>query len=144
MVKNNKNLAWIILALSLIGFSDASYLAIKHYEGAPVICSVLEGCNKVTASVYSVLGGIPVALLGVIYYFLILIFAVWYLWNRNENHFKGLMRLSVAGFLASLWFVYLQIFVIKAICLYCMISAFISTIIFLLFLILTFKKYEKL
>lgn len=144
MIKNNKNLVWIISAFSLAGFLDASYLAIKHYQGAPVICSIIEGCDKVTASVYSTLGGIPVAFLGVFYYFLILLLAVSYLSNGNEKRFKTLMGISLAGFLASLWFVYLQIFVIKAICLYCMASAFISTAIFLLFLILTFKKYEKI
>ncbi|MBI3045954.1 MAG: vitamin K epoxide reductase family protein [Candidatus Harrisonbacteria bacterium] len=140
MFKNNKNLAWIILALSLVGLLDASYLAIKHYQGAPVICSIIEGCDKVTASIYSTLGGIPVALLGVFYYFLILFLVIWYLWNGNKKHFSGLMRISIVGFLASLWFVYLQVFVIKAICLYCMVSALTATAIFLLFLILSFKK----
>ncbi len=144
MDKNNKNLARIILGLSLIGFLDASYLAVKHYQVASVICSLIKGCDKVTASAYSVLGGIPVAFLGVIYYFMILLLVIWYLWNRNEKYFKSLMRISIVGFLASLWFIYLQFFVIKAICLYCMVSAFISTAIFLLFLILSFKKEESI
>lgn len=144
MNKNNKNLTWIILLFSLIGFSDAFYLTIKHYQGASVVCLMIQGCDRVTASVYSTIAGIPVALLGVFYYFLILLLAVSYLRNRNEKRFKKLMWVSLAGFLASLWFVYLQIFVIKAICIYCMVSAFTSIATFLLFLILTSKKYEKL
>ena len=141
MNKNNKNLAWIILAFSLVGILDASYLAAKHYQEASVICSVIEGCDKVTTSVYSTLGGMPVALFGVIYYFLILIFMIWYLWNRNEKNFERLLRISVFGFLASLWFTYLQIFIIKAICLYCLVSAFASIAIFALFLV--FLKNKK-
>lgn len=120
-----------------MGFIDASYLAIKHFLGTTIPCSVLRGCEEVTSSQYSMIGGIPVALLGAIYYLtiFILIFSFLRIYSpvreKNENKLLKLTAyLTVIGLLASLWFIYLQIFVIKAICLYCMFSAFTSFALF--------------
>lgn len=127
-----KGVVIALAIIALIGLLDSTYLAIKHYQGAPVICSVIEGCDKVTGSQYATIGSVPVALLGVIYYFGILSLALLSLILINERYLKILALVAPFGFAASLWFVYLQIFVIKAICLYCMISAVTSTLIFFL------------
>lgn len=128
-----KFIATVFVLIAFIGFLDSTYLAAKHYQGAPVICSVLEGCDKVTGSQYATIGSIPVALLGVVYYFGILFLALISLFSKDgEKYFNLLIFIAPIGFLASLWFVYLQIFVIKAICFYCMISAASSTLIFLM------------
>jgi uncharacterized membrane protein len=66
---------WIIFGLivvSFLGFLDATYLAAKHYLGAPIACSIFEGCEKVTTSQYAAVFNIPVALLGALYYLLFL------------------------------------------------------------------------
>lgn len=134
---------WLFLALSFVGFLDASYLTASHYSGVPVICSVLDGCEKVTASVYSTLGNIPVALMGMVYYFTILFAMAWFLSTRDKKSIIFASGLTAAGFLASLWFVYLQLFVIKAICFYCMISAATSTFLFILgiyYLFIIFRR----
>ena len=86
------------------------------------------------------IGGVPVALLGAIYYLSILVLTVLYLnkktrsykntnkesINDNESILKLIAWMTIVGMLASLWFVFLQIFVIKAICLYCIFSALTS------------------
>lgn len=142
--KNNKFLHLAFLLVSFLGFIDASYLSVKHFVGTPLPCSVLRGCEEVTGSQYSVIGGIPVALLGAIYYLAIFVLIFSFL-NRklfssgansgtSENQDKLLKlaaRLTIIGLTASLWFIYLQIFVIKAICLYCMFSAFTSITLFI-------------
>ena len=60
----------------------------------------------------------------------------------NEDKLLNLTaRLTIIGLLASLWFIYLQLFVIKAICLYCMFSAFTSITLFIFGLfVLNFGK----
>lgn len=141
---NHKFLYFTFLPVSFLGFLDASYLAVKHFTGTPLPCSLLQGCEEVTGSQYSTIGGIPVALLGAIYYMAIFVLVFSYLKRKafssatdnivRENEDKLLRlaaRLTVFGFLASLWFIYLQVFVIKAICLYCMFSAFTSILLFL-------------
>lgn len=144
--KNNKFAYFTFLPVSFLGFIDASYLTIKHFVGTPLPCSVLRGCEEVTGSQYSIIGGIPVALLGAIYYLAIfvLIFSLLNkrLFSLNAQNGAGVngsenkllkiaAYLTVIGLLASLWFIYLQIFVIKAICLYCMFSAFTSITLFI-------------
>lgn len=139
--KTPKWLVWGFIIVSFIGFLDASYLTVVHYTGANLICSFLEDCEIVTTSKYSLLFGIPVALLGTLYYLTILIFSLLYFDTKNLILLKIFPALTVFGFLASVWFVYLQIFVIKAICEYCILSAAASTILFI-FGLYTIIKYR--
>ncbi len=135
---------WILagfVVLGLIGFLDASYLTIQHYNNGILPCYVFTGCDKVTSSSYAVVAGVPVSLLGAIYYFAILIVAVLFLDTRNKKVLRILTTLPIAGFLASLWLLFLQLFIIKAICFYCVISASTSTLLFVL--ALWFKKLTK-
>lgn len=142
-LKNNNFVKFTFLPVSFLGFLDASYLTIKNFMGTPLSCSVLRGCEEVTGSQYSMIARIPVALLGAIYYVSIFVLVILYLnkkksslinTDRNITGDDGLLRLiarlTIIGMLASLWFVFLQIFVIKAICLYCMFSAFTSFLLF--------------
>lgn len=130
------------LILGAIGFIDATYLTTQHFLGTPVACSILKGCEQVTTSPYSIIFGIPVALLGSIYYLAILILSVIYLDSKKINILNIIAKITPLGFLASLYFVYLQIFVIKAICLYCMGSAATSTLLFILGMIYL-AKHKK-
>ena len=137
----NKWLVGLFLFFSFAGFLDASYLAVKHYLGTPVNCSIFAGCEKVTTSPYSAIGGIPVALLGAIYYIIIFLLVIAYLDTKKERILYFTALLTPIGFLFSLWFLYLQLFVIKAICIYCVFSAFTSTMLFILGMI--FLKANK-
>ncbi len=125
-------LVWAFLAVSFIGFIDASYLTVSHYTGADLNCNLTDGCGQVTSSEYSVIFGIPLALLGLFYYLSVFILSFLYLDIKKPEIFDFIRPLTVAGVLASAWFVYLQIYVIEAICQYCMLSALTSTILFIL------------
>lgn len=124
------NIIWLLLAIALIGFLDASYLTIEHYRGVVPPCTITLGCEQVTTSSYATLMRVPVALLGSLYYLAILGLFGFYLRNENEKILKYIRYLSVVGFLASVYFVYLQVAVIGAICQYCMVSAATSTALF--------------
>ena len=122
----------LFAVVAFIGFLDASYLTIQHYKGIPPPCSLVEGCEKVTTSEYSTVIGMPVALPGAIYYLVILILTVLYLDSKNKKHMVLAAMLTPLGLIASLWFLFLQFFVINAICLYCLASAATSTTLFVL------------
>lgn len=127
-----KWIIYTIIIVSIIGFLDATYLTAKHYLDAPIPCSVFQGCEKVTTSEYATVFGIPVALGGSLYYLVIFLLSVAYLDLKNSKFLALVPWISIVGFLSSVWFVYLQLFVIKAICPYCMLSALTSTILFIL------------
>jgi len=126
----SKWVEWVWLIVSFIGLADASYLAFRHYQGLPPPCGLLEGCETVTTSPYSLIAGVPVALLGALYYLAFFLLTFYLLDSGNEKIKLWLARGSVLGFIGSLYFVYLQFFVIEAVCLWCMLSATTSTVLF--------------
>lgn len=134
-----KSSKWILvgfIVFSFFGFLDATYLTIQYYNNAVLPCFVFTGCDTVTASSYSKVVGIPVGLLGAIYYFILFIVAVLYLDTGIKKALYVLTSLPIVGFLATLWFLFLQLFIIKAICFYCVISAVTSTLLFILAIML--------
>ena len=132
MAKLPNKLIWAIIILAFIGLLDATYLTVSHYSGASLNCSFTNGCDTVTASEYSVIFGVPVALLGTIFYFIALVLSLLYFDTRKALLLKILAPLATGALLFSAYFVYLQLVVIQAICQYCMLSAATSTLIFVL------------
>lgn len=129
-----------MLIVAVIGFADATHLTINHYTGATLRCGASGGCNVVATSIYSKLFGIPVALLGSLYYASLILLCVAYLDTKKQLFFKLLTLIPIAGLIASVYFVAIQLFVLHTICVYCMVSAGTSTAIFILSIILR-KKY---
>ncbi len=118
------------LFLALVGLADTSYLTSKHFLGGTVPCSILNGCETVLNSTYSTIGGVPLALLGVIFYLVVAVSLVYFLTSGRAAIFSGLLIWTGLGFLTSLYLVWLQVAEIKSLCLYCLISAAISTVLF--------------
>ena len=124
-----------LIALTLIGLGDSWYLASSASTETPLVCDIgagLDGCNQVAESPYSKFLGIPLADFGLLFYGITLL-ATLLAWKFNGTWSRRLL-LSVAfvGAAASVYFVTLQIFVIKAYCIYCLISAVVSWIILVL------------
>lgn len=135
------SLVIIFLIVALIGFADAAYLTIEHYSGVIPPCTV-GGCEEVLTSQYSTIFGVPVALMGVIDYLIILVGTFIYIESKNQKVLRFSMAFTVFGFLSSLYFFYVQAFVLHAFCLYCLGSAAISTTLFAL-AIYSFSKYSQ-
>jgi uncharacterized membrane protein len=132
-MKLSRYLPYLIIVLAFIGVIDASYLTYEHYAAIIPPCSIhwWVDCGKVLNSSYSMFFGlIPLALLGVFQYTAELIVAIYVAITGNKLAQKLLLFLTTMGALFSLYFVYLMIFVIQAICLYCFASAIISLLIF--------------
>lgn len=138
---------WLIpgvLAFSALGFVDAAYLAAEHFTGSIPPCSIVQGCETVLTSPYAVIWGIPVALFGALFYLASFLLMILYKETEKEVFLYALAIIASAAFLSSLWFVYVQLFILNAICLYCMTSAGTSTLIFILTTGAFFKiKKEK-
>jgi len=132
--------AVIILVIAVLGFADASYLTIEHYKGVIPPCSLVSGCETVLTSSYSVIAGVPVSLLGSIYYLIIAIGVFAYLDTKKTYILKWTLVLTILGLLMSLWFIFLQAFILKAWCLYCLGSAASSITLFVLTCVV-FKRY---
>lgn len=129
---------WLIL-LAGLGFFDATYLTAKYFNGH-ITCSLINGCQDVLTSSYSHLGPIPTAAFGVAYYLgIILASLIWlrYQWPLAK---LALKILPILGLTFSIWLTYLQIWVIKSLCQYCLLSALISLGLMLLSLNLWDKK----
>lgn len=136
----NKYAPHAFLVLGALGFLDASYLSILHYNGIGAQCFLVEGCDQVLGSPYATIAGIPTALFGVLYYAAIFILAFLYFENRSTRLLSFVAYGTAVGFLVSLGLLYLQAFVLHAFCFYCLVSALIST---LLFSLGTFVIYYK-
>lgn len=134
-----------LIILSLLGLFDAGYLSYEHFSGFIPPCSasiLFTDCGKVLSSQYSTIFGIPLALIGVFHYSFVFLLT-FLMVSFKHKWLKYLLILETKlGFLASAYFVFLQIAVIKSICLYCMVSALISTLIFLI-TITAFSRERK-
>lgn len=118
------------LILAGIGFADAIYLTIEHYTTFSLPCTITNGCDLVTTSAYSELFGVPVALLGALYYLSALLGIYFIFEFKKMPWLRFIAAFTTCGFLFSAWFVYAQIFLIHSVCQYCMASAIISTALF--------------
>jgi uncharacterized membrane protein len=111
--------------LSLLGLADALYLTIEHVTGQSVRCTIISGCSEVLSSPYAVVAGIPLAVIGAAAYFTVFSLATLALFGYRIAG-KLLTPLVVAMFVVSLWLIYLQAFVIREFCQYCLLSAAIT------------------
>jgi uncharacterized membrane protein len=132
----------LVLIIAIIGFADASYLSVEHFQNVIPPCSLTGGCEKVLTSSFSTLLGIPVSLLGAIYYLLIAIGLFSFLESKNHEVLRVTLLLTILGLLASLWFVFLQVFILHSYCVYCMGSVATSTLLFICAVVI-FERYEK-
>ena len=123
--------AVIFIIIGVIGFLDSTYLTIEHYHGVIPVCTIVVGCQQVLQSSYASFGLVPLSLLGMIYYFIVILGALLFLDLRKIRLLHLLAAFSLLGILASGYFLFLQIFVIKALCIYCLGSALTSTLLFL-------------
>ncbi|OGY61627.1 MAG: hypothetical protein A3I33_00705 [Candidatus Colwellbacteria bacterium RIFCSPLOWO2_02_FULL_45_11] len=117
-----------LIVISVIGFSDATYLTAKHYLDDPVTCSIFKGCETVTESKYSTVFNIPIALFGVFYYLFVSVLL--FLYMEGLKVLKLLLLSTTSAFFVTLFLVYLQAFVLNAFCMFCIISAVSSTALF--------------
>lgn len=133
-----KKLYWFSILLSILGVLDSIYMTIYKLTSNNAMCLGSGDCSTVNASPYSEVYGVPVAFVGVLGYSAIL--GLLLLINRadffsDQNSTLVIFGLTVTGFAFTLYLVYLEIFVIKALCPFCIISQITMTILFIITII---------
>ena len=108
-----------------LGLADAVYLTVIALTGEAAACGGQIGCQEVLGSAYSRVGGIPVAAFGVLAYFSAFTFATFAAFNYARARIFFVITVGCM-FLATLWFLYVQAFVLHAFCRYCLFSAAIT------------------
>src|SRR5215213_3396080 len=120
--------------VSLLGLADATYLTVEHVTGRSVRCTIVAGCSEVLSSSYAVVAGIPLAMVGAAAYFSVFSLAILAAFGYRVAG-SLLTPLIIAMFIVSLWLIYLQAFVIHAFCQFCLFSAAITSVLFVVVLV---------
>jgi len=133
---NNMHILLINLIglLGLVGFIISTYIYNKKKAKKKLICPRRSNCDTVIHSDYSKILGIPVEVLGMVYYFFIgsvySVVFIFDLWSSTIGHI--IFGISMCSLLFSIYLVSMQVFVIKQWCAWCLCSAAISLLIFIL------------
>ena len=139
-----KSIKGWITALALIGALLMLYLTYLHFSGTTsTVCdfSAELSCQIVNQSVFSEILGIPISLLGFIYFI-----GVIALLNQKKikKQFRLILLLTLFSLVYSLSLSSIEIFLLASICLFCEISKVIMAAIFGLSIAGVYKNKEKL
>ena len=127
LTRNNLSISCLIFCF--LGFLDATYLTILHYRNAFPPCT-LSGCEKVLTSQFSVIYGVPVSLLGTLFFALAMGFSLLALLDRRKIFAHGLFLSSLTGLFVSAVLFFVQFFIIKSFCQYCLFSEAMTLLLF--------------
>lgn len=122
----------IVLLLSILGAGIAAYLTYTHFDESALVCAVGD-CGTVQTSKYATIGPAPIAILGLGMYIALALLA----FSRMRGGLGVSFRqatvtswaITLAGFAYALYLTYLEIWVIKAICQWCVASAIVTGLI---------------
>lgn len=125
-------LLWAPVVLSGLGIYVSGYLVTKRFTGGSLACTRWAQCDVVNNSVYSQFYGVPVCVIGLGGYLLLLglALAALFMAGRRQRHIlllSFLLALGGVGF--SAYLTYLEIYVIEALCAWCVASAVIITLL---------------
>ena len=111
--------AVVLASLDLIGLAIAMYLSFVELRGDLPYCGPLRGCEQVALSDYSKIGGVPVAVFGVGLSLVLFALAIAW-WRTNDVRLLAAhYGLSLVGVVFEIYFTYLELFVIGAVCVWC-------------------------
>lgn len=129
------------IILSFLGFLDATYLTILHYKHVIPPCTLAHGCETVLTSSYAMIGPIPIALIGSIYFLIMIILLILLFQNKLRLLFYIITLLACLSLIISVILVYIQANILHAFCQYCLANEVINILIAITALInfITFK-----
>jgi len=137
---------WIAgVILAILGAVDSAYLLWIKITGQVAACQNIGDCEAVNSSRYAELGGVPIALFGLLAYLLILVlfflelkFPEW-----KDSLLLANFGVALGGTLYSFYLTYLEIFVLKAVCPFCVVSAVIIIILFIISILRLYIAYSS-
>ena len=133
------------LALVVVGLLVSIYMTIYKVTSNDSMCLGSGDCSTVNASIYSEVNNIPVAAIGILGYLAIL--GVLVFENRNsffrQNGTLMIFGMSLTGFIFTVWLIYVEIALLKAICPFCVTSQVAMTLIFIMAVIRLIKNPQS-
>lgn len=120
----------ILAILAVVALSISLFLAVSHYLGYAVPCTITQGCETVLNSKYASLFGLPLSVWGVMFFSGIFVLSL--LANHYKRARKILTYALAFGSFGSASFLFLQFFVIKQICQYCAAVDILTILLLLL------------
>src|SRR3989344_3467526 len=130
MTHKRQNIKKIVLVvLSLLGVLIMGYLLSLHFsEEGGSFCNLGEGlsCDIVNKSIYSTIMGIPMSLLGLLYFIAVFVGVI----KSYDDKTLRIIALATVAFLGpSLYLTIIELTVIKSICVFCEGSKILMIII---------------
>ncbi|MGQ9676584.1 MAG: vitamin K epoxide reductase family protein [Chloroflexota bacterium] len=126
---------WAIGILLCVGLVAAGYLAYSSLTLTSPVCGGIGDCDAVQSSAYSHLLDIPVSVIGLAGYIAMAIAFLGLLILRGQTArlaHLGLTVFAVSGMVFSFYLTYVELFIIRAICPWCLTSAFVITVLALI------------
>ena len=117
-----------VAIVAVVGLADATYLSVQALTGEILTCGGSPDCFRVLGSSYSKLAGVPVAMLGALAYFSVFTFATFAAFGYRRAP-TILVLTTALMFVMTLWFLYVQAFLLHAYCRYCLFSAALTFLI---------------
>jgi uncharacterized membrane protein len=121
---NERRLRFAVAGLAAVGAAVAGYLTYARYTDTTLVCAT-GGCETVQRSEYALLAGIPVAVLGFVTYLVLLATA----FTRAEISRTAGAVLAISGALFASYLLYAQVFLIDAVCQWCLASDIVITLL---------------
>jgi uncharacterized membrane protein len=116
----------LVIVLALGGIGASGYLTYARWFDKSVVCAGFHSCSAVAQSSYSHMGPIPVAFLGLLGYAALLVVAAF--WLRVGDRWGDwplllIWGMALGGTAYSAYLTYLELFVIEAVCIWCVTQA---------------------
>lgn len=128
-----RNINRAIFVLSLIGFFVSTFLAYEYSQKGPITCPITgSGCDLVRKSSYSNFAGIDLPVFGLMFYFTLAFLTIFLTQKFDKLVNRVRILLAFSGFAFGVYLTYLEAFVIKGWCFWCLSSFVVSILIFLL------------
>ena len=119
-----------IMVAAGLGLIVSLYLLSVHWGWGQIVCLDIGDCEVVNMSIYAKLLGIPVSLLGALTYLALLATSM-LIWRHIYEELASFVQffLAAIGVVFSVYLTYVELFILRAICPWCVLSAILIMLI---------------
>jgi uncharacterized membrane protein len=108
-----------IAGIAAVGLIIALYLTATKLSGGLPVCGPVQGCEDVARSEYSSIFGVPVAVFGALFSAVTAVLGLAWAFRADRRALLGAYGLGLFGMLFVAYLTYLELFVIHAVCVWC-------------------------
>lgn len=131
------------LALGALGLALSIYLTVEHYTAPGTLACPAVGavdCARVTTSAQSEFIGIPVAVLGIVFFVAALVLCLPAMWRRaNRRLWQARLAVAGLGVVFAIYLIFAELFLVEAFCLWCTVVHLVAYALFVVIVLATAK-----